>query len=155
MNETIGNTTPDLFVVSFPRFFDSRKTFTRVRVERDRPVKHLFPSIIIPRVPLCHYEPPLSGVEFRLDAWLVVFSTLQVFKDGPFCMASRSQAWSDFSRRAFAFKPRNYKRDNNRESDTFRPLAIRPRLRIDTFLFPRSTSARKLLSIPTRSAISA
>ena len=44
-----------------------------------------------------------------------------------------------------------YSRENSWDRETFSPFAINSKLRIGTFLFPRSTSARKLRSIPTRS----
>ena len=44
-------------------------------------------------------------------------------------------------------------RENSCASDTFSPFAMRDTFRIEMFLFPRSTSARKLLSIPTPSAV--
>jgi hypothetical protein len=37
-----------------------------------------------------------------------------------------------------------HRRESSRERETFRPLAIRARFRIETFLFPLSISARKL-----------
>jgi hypothetical protein len=46
-----------------------------------------------------------------------------------------------------------YNRETNCDSETLNPFAISSRFRIERFLFPRSTSARKLRSIPTRSAI--
>ena len=47
-----------------------------------------------------------------------------------------------------------YSREKSCESETLRPVAIKSKFRTDTFLFPRSTSARKLRSIPTFSVIS-
>jgi hypothetical protein len=43
-----------------------------------------------------------------------------------------------------------YNLDSNCDTDTRRPFAISSRLRIEIFLLPRSTSARKLRSMPTR-----
>jgi hypothetical protein len=49
----------------------------------------------------------------------------------------------------------SYNLENSCASENPRPFAISSRLRIEMFRFPRSTSARKLRSIPTFSDISA
>ena len=62
--------------------------------------------------------------------------------------------WGRF--RAFDFFPAPdpffQRPENSLESETFSPFAINSTLRIEIFLFPLSTSAKKLRSIPTRSA---
>jgi hypothetical protein len=61
--------------------------------------------------------------------------------NSPFAVVDEAKLWS----MADALR-------NNMDAAEYSPFAINSRLRIETFRFPRSTCARKLLSIPTLSA---